>query len=454
MNSEKIIESLREALRLSPDNLPLRIHLASVLLEAGKHREALEEYERVGAHDALASLVGSAKALFGLERHEEAAVRLQDALRKNESSAEAHLEMARVLLALAQREAAGEHYRRAIALDPSLFDPEMERSLAPPPPAAEEKRVPVHLSGGADLPPDPASLAADAALEIEQPALKFADVGGMEDLKEQIRMNIIYPFLHPEMYLAYGKKTGGGILLYGPPGCGKTYIAKATAGECNARFVSVGIEDVIDMWMGQSEKKLHALFEAARAYPAAILFFDEVEAFAGSRMDMKNSPHYRVLVNQFLAEMDGAKGENRNILIIGATNSPWHVDSAFRRPGRFDKVIFVPPPDLKARVEILKIHCRNKPVENLDYEKLAAQMKRFSGADIQAVCDGAAEIGLRETMKTGKIRKLRADDFQKVLKTIRPTTDEWLATAQNYATYSNQTGLYNPLVEYFQHSKE
>jgi SpoVK/Ycf46/Vps4 family AAA+-type ATPase len=179
-----------------------------------------------------------------------------------------------------------------------------------------------------------------------------------------------------------------------------------------------------------------------------VLFFDELEALAGKRSDMSHSPHMRAIVNQFLAETDGAKGDNRNVLIIGATNSPWHVDAAFRRPGRFDKVVFVPPPDLRARVEVLKIHSANKPVENLAFEKIAERMKRFSGADIAAVCDAAAEIGLRETLKTGKMRKLNNNDFLAALKSIRPTTDEWLATAKNYTLYANQTGLYDAVADY------
>jgi transitional endoplasmic reticulum ATPase len=265
-------------------------------------------------------------------------------------------------------------------------------------------------------------------------------------LKEEIRVNIIYPFLHPEIYQAYGKKIGGGILLYGPPGCGKTYIARATAGECAARFLAIGIEDVLDMWMGQSERKVHLIFEAARQAAPTVLFFDELDALAGKRSESSRSS--RSVVNQLLVETDGAKGSNENMLIIGATNSPWHVDAAFRRPGRFDKVLFVPPPDKEARIAILQIHCAKKPVENVDYEKIAARTRKFSGADLAALCEVAAEIGLRETMKTGRLRKLNTNDFLSALKTVKPTTEEWLATARNYALYANQSGLYDSIAEY------
>jgi SpoVK/Ycf46/Vps4 family AAA+-type ATPase len=310
--------------------------------------------------------------------------------------------------------------------------------------------IPVAEGGGEPTSEGATSLIERLGIPLEQPKISFADAGGMEALKEQIRLNIIYPFQHPEVYQAYGKKVGGGILLYGPPGCGKTYIARATAGECQARFIAVGIEDVLNMYMGESERRLHAIFEAARAAAPTIVFFDEFEALAGKRAGMDHSPHYRALVNQFLAELDGIKSSNHNMLVMGATNSPWHIDSAFRRPGRFDKVLFVPPPDEAARVAILQLHCRNKPLENIDYQKIARQMKRFSGADIAAVCESAAEIGLQETLKTGKLRQLRTDDFLKALSKTRPTTDEWLSTAKNYVMYSNQTGLYDAVNEYLQ----
>jgi SpoVK/Ycf46/Vps4 family AAA+-type ATPase len=150
-----------------------------------------------------------------------------------------------------------------------------------------------------------------------------------------------------------------------------------------------------------------------------------------------------------LAETEGAKGNNENLLIMGATNSPWHVDAAFRRPGRFDKVLFVPPPDRDARLEILKLQCEGKPIaDNLDFAKIAARTQHFSGADLGALCETATEFALRETLKTGKMRQISTADFNDALKTIKSTTQEWLQTARNYALYANQTGLYDPIAEY------
>jgi len=183
--------------------------------------------------------------------------------------------------------------------------------------------------------------------------ITFADVGGMEDVKEQIRLKIIHPFQHPELYAAYGKRAGGGVLLYGAPGCGKTHIARATAGELGSSFLWIGLEDVLSMVFSESEQNLHELFEQARRSAPCVVFFDEVDALGARRSDLRTSPG-RQLINQFLAELDGVATENEGILFLAATNAPWHVDDAFRRPGRFDRVVFVPPPDRDARREKVK----------------------------------------------------------------------------------------------------
>ena len=166
----------------------------------------------------------------------------------------------------------------------------------------------------------------NAPVENEKPEITFNDIGGLSELKKTIHRKIILPFQRPDIYAAYGRSTGGGILLYGPPGCGKTHIARATAGECDARFFSVELNDVLDMWFGESEKLLHEIFETARAEKRAVLFFDEVEAIGGNRNRMRADQAGKTLVSQLLAEMDGFKSNNQNILILAATNAPWHVD--------------------------------------------------------------------------------------------------------------------------------
>ena len=269
----------------------------------------------------------------------------------------------------------------------------------------------------------------------------------MEPLKEEIRLKIIHPLAHPELYKAYGKPIGGGILMYGPPGCGKTHLARATAGEIKAGFIAVGINDVLDMWIGNSERNLHELFESARRSRPCVLFFDEVDALGASRSDMRHHAG-RQLINQFLAEMDGVKASNEGVLILAATNAPWHLDSAFRRPGRFDRILFVPPPDGPARAAILRLQCHGKPSEDIDFDHLGRKSENFSGADLKAVVDVAVEGKLREAMKSGVPKPLTTRDLAAAVSTLKPTTREWFATARNYALYSNQGGIYDDILKY------
>jgi SpoVK/Ycf46/Vps4 family AAA+-type ATPase len=282
---------------------------------------------------------------------------------------------------------------------------------------------------------------------LERPRISFAEVGGMEDLKDEIRMKIIHPLTHQELYQAYGKSTGGGILMYGPPGCGKTYLARATAGEVKASFLSVGLHDVMEMWIGQSERNLHELFEHARRNRPCVLFFDEVDALGASRVDMRHSAG-RQVINQFLSELDGVEYSNEGVLILAATNAPWHLDSAFRRPGRFDRIIFVPPPDQPARAAVLTILLKGKPLDAVDYGALAGRTTEFSGADLKAVVETAVEAKLAEAIKRGAPTPLTTKDLKAAAKRLKPTTKEWFATARNYALYSNQGGFYDDILRY------
>jgi SpoVK/Ycf46/Vps4 family AAA+-type ATPase len=269
----------------------------------------------------------------------------------------------------------------------------------------------------------------------------------MEDIKEEIRMKIIYPLQNRALFKAYGKKLGGGVLLYGPPGCGKTLISKATAGEIQANFISVGIHQILDLYIGNSEKNLHQLFQLARDNPPAILFFDEVDALAADRKDFRESA-IRTVINQFLAEMDGNIGSNEGILILGATNAPWHLDPAFRRPGRFDRVIFVPPPDEPAREAIIKILGRDKPMERLDAKALAKRTKEFSGADLKSIFDIATERVLSRAMKEGRVVPLTTEDLLQACKGMKASTRAWFESAKNYALYANQGGFYDDVLTF------
>jgi SpoVK/Ycf46/Vps4 family AAA+-type ATPase len=446
------LQALRDALQVSPDNVPLRQHLAQSLLGLGRYEEAEQEFRQ-----ALALAPGQVELRLGLAqaylqqgKNSHALVVVEDLLKQSEPPPRAYVLHSRLLLRAGDANFAATQYKEALRADASLEDAELSRELGIR--ASELDRGPFSENPFADdrddrlrAPRDDMGEAPD--ITVERPQIRFADVGGMDALKEEIRMKIIYPLEHAEMFRAYGKAIGGGILMYGPPGCGKTYLARATAGEIDAGFISIGINDVLDMWIGSSERNLHELFEQARRSRPCVLFFDEVDALGASRSDMRQSAG-RQLINQFLAELDGADATNDGVLILAATNAPWHLDAAFRRPGRFDRILFVPPPDAGARAAVLRILCRGKPVQDIDYEGLAKKTDNFSGADLKALVDVAIEGKLREAMKSGKPEPLATRDLAAAAKTMRPTTREWFASARNYALYANQGGLYDPILSY------
>jgi SpoVK/Ycf46/Vps4 family AAA+-type ATPase len=242
-------------------------------------------------------------------------------------------------------------------------------------------------------------------------------------------------------------EIGGGVLLYGPPGCGKTLLSRATAGEIQANFLSVGIHEILDLYLGNSEKNLHQLFQLARDNAPAVLFFDEVDALAADRNDLRKSAG-RTLINQFLAELDGTAGSNDGLLILGATNAPWHIDPAFRRPGRFDRILFVPPPDEPARASVIEVMAKDKPITKLEAAKIARKTKDFSGADLKAMFDQTIERTLARAMREGRIVPIETDDLIDTAKSLKPTTRAWFESAKNYAIYSNQGGFYDDVLTF------
>lgn len=438
------IRALREALSHSPDNIPLREHLASTLASYGRFDEAEREYrEAVTAAPASASLkLGLARVYFQQAKLSQAAVVLEGLMKGPSIAPAARLLYARVLHRSGDRERAAHHYRTAVEQDASFADPalasELDVSASGQPawePEEDRERIPAQ--------PTPAR----SRMEIEKPKVDFSSVGGMEGVKDEVRLKIIYPLQKPDLYKAYGKAVGGGILLYGPPGCGKTHLARATAGEVNAKFMAVGISDVLNMWMGESERNLHEVFEQARSNTPCVLFFDEVDALGASRTDLRQSAG-RQLVNQFLSELDGVSSSNEGVLILAATNAPWHMDSAFRRPGRFDRIVFVPPPDEPARASILRISLTGKPTDMVDCEQIAKKTDGFSGADIKSVVDHAIEAKLRAALSTGRPEPLTTKDLLAAVKFVKPTAREWFSAAKNHALYANQAGIYDPVLEY------
>jgi AAA+ superfamily predicted ATPase len=441
--NEESVLALREAVELAPKSVPLRLHLAEVLLALERLNEAEREYRAALAlapnHEGVK--IGLAETFYRQDKHSQALVLVEDLLKGKATPARAYLLHARLMAQSGDMERAVRAYREAVDLDASIADPAFAQMLGIDAPVGSEV-----VEGRVRL--GHASTTQPHEEIVEHPTINFADVGGMDALKEDIRLKIIYPLTHPELYQAYGKGVGGGILLYGPPGCGKTYLARATAGEVNANFLAIGIDDVLDMWVGQSERNLHGLFEKARANRPCVLFFDEVDALGASRADLRYGGA-RQLINQFLAELDGVKHSNEGVLILAATNAPWHLDNAFRRPGRFDRILFVPPPDAPARADILRILCRGKPAEKVDYDHAAKKTPDFSGADLKAVLDAAVEKKLQEAIRSrGSPPSLTTRDLLAAASAIRPSTQEWFATARNYALYSNQGGLYDDIRKY------
>ncbi|MCG2592166.1 ATP-binding protein [Ramlibacter sp. XY19] len=435
------IASLREAYRLTPDNHALLAVLLGAYLERG---EARSGYELLAGREALPAFGAPERLLAGrtclAAGEPEAALRwCQDA------EPQAMLLKAKALAQLGRADEGLHAYQRAVAGNAALEDHEFLAQL-------ESMRL-IEKAGG--RPKRVTVLANDDtrredaqhALEPVAGRVTFADVGGLDELKEQIRRKIILPFLKPSLFQRFRQKSGGGILMYGPPGCGKTLMARATAGECNAAFHNVMIADVLDMYIGESERKLQAIFQKARQSAPCVLFFDEIEALGGRRQHSRDGASAKV-VSQFLAEMDGFAQANGGVLVIGATNVPWAVDSAFRRPGRFDRIQFVPPPDRVARRSILEMLLRERPAEAIDVDFLVDRTAGFSGADLRNLVETAVEEAIEASIAQEREVPLTDANLRTALKRVKPTTLEWLTTARNYARYANEAGQYDDVLAF------
>lgn len=441
--SQEQIDGFREALRLSPNNTPIRLMLTEALLKLQEYKEAESEALTLLAnepHHTKAKFL-LATSYYHLDKNSAALIILEELENAMIEDVQYLLLYTRSLLKDQSFGKASQYFQKAKRLDSHLQEDDIEAQLKIPNLEADFSEDYEDEEGGEEDSPF-----------LEKPSVNFDDVGGLENVKKEIDIKIIKPLEHAELYRQYGKKVGGGILLYGPPGCGKSHLARATAGQINAKFLSVGINQVLDMWIGQSEQNLHELFETARRNSPCVLFFDEVDALGASRSDMRQSAG-RHLINQFLSEMDGVENNNDGLLILGATNAPWHLDAAFRRPGRFDRIVFVPPPDEAARESILEIKLKGKPLGDVNYKKLASATKEFSGADIEAVVDIAIEEKLTSSFETGIPEPITTKDLTKAAKKHKATTKEWFGTARNYALYSNESGLYDDILTYLKIKK-
>ncbi len=393
-----LIAAIESAVAADESNVVLRTHLARLLIDAGRPAEALNHASRVliAAPDDAAALAVMAEATAALR-------------------------------------------------------PGTQPATAPPEPPA----VPA-----ADVVPDTADELFDQWAGNEPltevgvdgpmtPGVRLADIGGMEHVKQRIHASFLDPLRNPEIAARFGKTMRGGLLLWGPPGCGKTFIARALAGELGASFYVIGLNDVLEMWIGKSEHNLHEVFERARRNKPCVLFFDELDSIGQRRANLRTTgATFRNVVNLFLAELDGADVDNDGVFVLGATNHPWDVDSALMRPGRFDRTVLVLPPDRDAREAILRLHLRGRPVEKFDLRRIADATDGFSGADLSLVCEQATEKAMADSIRSGAVRPISQADLVDAVRTVQPSIGPWMETARNFATYSNDSGMYDELVDF------
>lgn len=437
MQSDQL-DALEQALAASPDNAPLLALALGACADTSEWPRAERLLARAApaARDALGLAlklrIASLAADWGANERA-----LEYALGDDPA---ARLVRARALLDLGRRDEALAEYRAAIAANPTLEDPRLTAELkARVAPAGAERTVANDDTDRTEIP---------RLLKPEVQRVTFADVGGLDEIKQQIRRRIITPFQKPSLFERFRRRAGGGILMYGPPGCGKTLLARATAGECGAKFYNVALEDILDMYIGESERKLHAIFDEARRTAPSVLFFDEIEALGGKREHTREATSSK-LISQFLAELDGFGQNNQGVLILGATNVPWAVDPAFRRPGRFDRVLFVPPPDQAAREDILKGLLRDRPTHGqIDVAGLARATSSFSGADLRHLVESAIDEAIDASLDAGREVPLTQEHLKLALDDLKPTTLEWLTTARNYARYANEGGQYDDVLDF------
>ena len=418
MDLGRLLDSLRRAVQRDPDDEVLRAHLAALLIRAGLGDEAV-------GHLGL--------LLAGDPGNAEYQALMRAAIAGGPTAADG------------RAEAQGRH--------PSALE-RPER----PPVRADADSGPIGPGPVDDFDWGAAEqdFVAGLAHEPIETRLRLSDVGGLEEVKAQLEAAFLVPLRNPELRERYGASLRGGLLLYGPPGCGKTHLARAVAGELGARFIAVSLADVLSKWVGESEANVAELFRYARSQAPCVLFLDEVDALGRSRAGLgRTGSVLRGVVNQLLAEFDGVADANEGVFVLGATNAPWDVDVALRRPGRFDRTLFVEPPDGPARVAILRSHLTGLPLDgSVDPAALAARTEGFSGADLALACRSAAQAALVDAARTGASeRAVTQADLLTAISGIVPSTGRWFDLARNVVLFADSAGEFAPLAAHMRAHK-
>ena len=446
-----VLASLRKAVEAMPDDVPLRVHLATLLMRAGQRDEAIRHVGAVLQRDP-----GNAEALAVLQQPPgpgagpDAAAGTGPAAPAGPpeaSGAPANTPPPAAPASPAGQESPGPGDRRGRGDKRDRTDdrhPDFDWSQA----ESELRDVlPPMFVGSEGTDAEGAAAEAVDAYDAERSTLKLADVAGMNQVKDRLEAAFLAPMRNPELRKLYGKNLRGGLLLYGPPGCGKTFIARAVAGELGARFMAVSFADIIDMFVGQSERNIHELFEVARRNAPCVLFLDEVDAIGQKRSQLRNTP-MRSAVNQLLLELDDVDSGNQGVFLLAATNHPWDVDSALRRPGRFDRTLLVLPPDGTAREAVFRYHLRERPVAGVNLGRLAKLTDGYSGADIAHICETASERALLDSIHRGEARMIGQPDLEAAITEVKPSLGAWFDTARNVALFANEGGAYDDLAAY------